>query len=188
MIDPQFQINHGSVEIITGPMFSGKTEELIRRLRRAVIANLEVQVFKPEIDDRFSSDHVVSHLDDRAPAISVPDAFKITTLATAPVVGIDEAQFFDADILTVVHDLAATGTRVIVVGLDQDYQGKPFGYMPQLMAVADYVTKLQAVCVLCGRSASRTQRLRGGQGQLQIGAHGDYEARCRRCWEPAKAI
>jgi thymidine kinase len=179
----------GSIEVICGSMFSGKSEELIRRLTRARIARLRVQVFKPRIDSRFSEMEVVSHGGLRLTALAVTGSAEVLekTDARTEVVGIDEAQFFDAGIVDVVTRLADLGKRVIVAGLDQDYLGKPFDPMPALMAEAEEVTKTRAICVRCGAPASRTQRLVESRERVVVGAAGLYEARCRRCFEPGVA-
>jgi thymidine kinase len=176
----------GWVEVICGSMFSGKTEELIRRLVRARIAKQPVQAFKPEIDQRYAKDHVVSHNGQRIPSTEVASAGDILRLVQAPtkVVAIDEAQFFGADLVDVVEELARSGRRVIVAGLDQDYRGNPFEPVPSLMAVAESVTKTMAVCMVCGHPANRTQRLVAGEGRVLVGAEEAYEARCRACWSP----
>jgi thymidine kinase len=168
-------------------MFSGKTEELIRRLRRAEIARQRVQVFKPEIDHRYSKRDVVSHSAQRTEAVPVASPKQIVELLfpDTEVVGIDEAQFFDPSVATVADRLAAQGRRVIVAGLDLDYRGVPFEPMPGLVALADYVTKLLAICVRCGNPASRTQRVAGGRERVEVGALDRYEARCRQCFDAA---
>ena len=176
----------GYVEVIAGSMFSGKSEELIRRLRRAKIARLKVQVFKPEIDVRYSRDHIVSHSEMRHESNAVRNAREILERLepATEVVGIDEAQFFDNDLVDVVNQLAARGVRVIVAGLDQDYTGRPFEPMPQLLAVAEYITKTHAICVRCGQPANYSQRTVEVEGQVVVGAGDAYEARCRRCFVP----
>lgn len=173
----------GWIEVICGSMFSGKTEELIRRLRRAVYARQRVQVFKPRLDDRYGLDMVVSHSDLRMSSIPVESARDILRLVEdeTTVVGIDEAQFFDEEIVAVADELADEGRRVICAGLDQDYRGRPFDPMPQLMAVAEYVTKTLAICTSCGNPANRSQRLTASETRVVIGAADAYEARCRRC-------
>lgn len=179
---------HGSIEVICGSMFSGKTDELIRRLRRAVIARQKVQVFKPAIDVRYAVEKVTSHAGADFSAIPVHNAAEILAHleADTTVVGIDEAQFFDEAILEVAEQLAGRGVRVIVAGLDQDFRGEPFGPMPALMAKAEQVDKLRAICIVCGEPASRTQRLVNGQPAryddpvVIVGASELYEARCRR--------
>jgi thymidine kinase len=166
-------------------MFSGKTEELIRRIRRAQIARQQVAIFKPRIDDRYSSDHIVSHDEQRIPSTAVSTAGEILAKsARAQVVGIDEAQFFDEELVAVCETLANQGKRVIVAGLDQDYRGKPFEPIPQLLAVAEYITKTLAICVKCGNPANRTQRITQSKERVLVGAEDVYEARCRRCFEP----
>jgi thymidine kinase len=179
--------HHGWIEVITGSMFSGKSEELIRRLRRSQIARQKVQVFKPLIDNRYSEDHIVSHSDMRIPSQNVRNSDELVrqVVDETEVVGIDEGQFFDAELPMICNTLADQGRRVIVAGLDLDYLGKPFEPMPQLMAIAEYVTKTQAVCMVCGNPASHTQRLVPSSDRLLLGAHGTYEARCRQCFEPA---
>ena len=181
--------HHGWIEVITGSMFSGKSEELIRRLRRTQIARQKVQIFKPLIDDRYSEDHIVSHSDMRIPSIAVRSASELLGLVKADteVVGIDEGQFFDAELPTVVNAIANQGKRVIVAGLDQDYLGKPFEPMPQLLAIAEYITKTLAICVVCGDPANHTQRLVASRDRVLVGAGGLYEARCRHCFDPTLA-
>ncbi|CUS82418.1 thymidine kinase [Candidatus Kryptobacter tengchongensis] len=182
---PQGTRGTGWIEVIAGSMFSGKTEELIRRIRRAQIAKLKVAVFKPRIDTRYSTDRIVSHSDISIPSIVVDNAQQILELAKdAQVVGIDEAQFFDMDLVDVCEKLANDGKRVIVAGLDQDYRGKPFEPMPQLLAIAEYITKTHAICVVCGNPASKTQRKIKAGERIVVGASDIYEARCRRCFEP----
>src|SRR5918998_1310327 len=176
----------GWIEVIAGSMFSGKSEELIRRLRRARIARLKVQVFKPEIDVRFSRDHIVSHSEMRHESSAVRTAREILELLDpeTEVVGIDEAQFFDNDLVEIVNRLAGRGVRVIVAGLDQDYTGRPWEPMPQLLAVAEYITKTHAICVRCGQPANYSQRTFESEERVAVGATGMYEARCRRCFVP----
>jgi thymidine kinase len=177
--------NIGWIEVIAGCMFSGKTEELIRRIRRAQIARQKVAIFKPKIDTRYSADHIVSHSDAKLQSTAVAGSAEILTLAgDALVVGIDEGQFFDMGIVEVVEELANRGKRVIIAGLDQDYRGKPFEPMPQLLAVAEYITKTLAICVVCGNPADRTQRTTSASERVLVGAKDSYEARCRRCFEP----
>ena len=172
----------GWLEVVCGSMFSGKTEELIRRLRRAEIAKQKVAIFKPRIDDRYSSGHIVSHDSQRIPSIAVSKASEILDRAgDAQVIGIDEAQFFGLDLVDVCQQLANQGKRVIVAGLDQDYQGKPFEPIPQLLAIAEYITKTLAICVKCGNPANRTQRLSKDSERVVVGAADIYEARCRFC-------
>lgn len=179
----------GQVEVICGSMFSGKTEELIRRLRRARIARQRVQVFKPAIDDRYSAEHVTSHGQDREEAEVVASSEELLRRVDdrTEVVGIDEVQFFDAGIVVVIDKLANLGKRVIVAGLDQDYLGRPFEPVPQIMAIAEHVTKTLAVCVRCGAPANRSQRLVAGDGRVVVGSKEVYEPRCRRCFEPELA-
>jgi thymidine kinase len=166
-------------------MFSGKTEELIRRLRRAQIARQNVAIFKPRIDTRYSNDHIVSHSELKIPSTVVGEASEILELAkTAQVVGIDEGQFFDMTLVDVAEQLANEGKRVIIAGLDQDYRGKPFEPIPQLLAIAEYITKTLAICMVCGNPADRTQRLTSGDERVLVGAKDAYEARCRRCFQP----
>jgi thymidine kinase len=176
----------GSIEVIVGSMFSGKTEELIRVLRRAEFAKQPLQVFKPRIDDRYSADHVASHdksLYPSTPIERASDIFKHLRAETR-VVGIDEGQFFDAELIEVANELADRGMRVVVAGLDMDWKGEPFHPMPALMAVAERVNKLQAVCVVCGAPASRTQRLVKNTDSILVGDRAAYESRCRGCFEP----
>lgn len=181
--------NHGWIEVITGPMYSGKSEELIRRVRRVKIAKQKVQVFKPEIDNRYSNEDVVSHCGDKEIAIPVKSSMDILKLIEkdTAVVAIDEVQFFDKGILEVVNKIADEGKRVICAGLDQDFRGEPFGYMPHIIAVAEFVHKVQAVCMICGNPATRTQRLINGKPAkyddpiVLVGAKESYEARCRKC-------
>lgn len=181
---------YGSIEVVCGSMFSGKTEELLRRVRRAQIARQKVQVFKPVIDNRYSADHVQSHNANRVASLPVKRAIDILKYVddNTRIVGIDEAQFFDQKIVDVAQKLAYRGMRVIVAGLDMDFRGKPFGPMPELLSLAEDVTKLSAVCVVCGNPASRTQRIVGPAGKkiqrIAVGALEMYEARCRFCHEP----
>jgi thymidine kinase len=179
----------GQVEVICGSMFSGKTEELIRRLRRARIARQRVQVFKPAVDDRYGKEHVTSHSQDRVEAEVVRSSEELLRKVDdrTEVVGIDEVQFFDAGIVDVIDKLANRGKRVIVAGLDQDYLGRPFEPVPQIMAIAEHVTKTLAVCVRCGAPANRSQRLVSGDDRVFVGATESYEPRCRRCFEPELA-
>jgi len=176
----------GCIEVVCGSMFSGKTEELLRRVKRARLARQHVVLFKPRVDNRYDDVKVVSHEGIKAEATAVASSAELLAfidLARAPdVVGIDEIQFFDAGIVDAAERLANAGTRVICAGLDQDYRGCPFGPMPTLMAVAEYVTKLHAVCSRCGAAACRSQRLIGREGQLFVGGAADYEPRCRRCF------
>ncbi len=180
----------GWIEVITGPMFSGKSEELIRRLRRAAIARLRLQVFKPALDSRYGENEVVSHSKWRLPSQVVERAEEILHRLDprTEVVGIDEAQFFDTDLPGVCSHLANLGKRVIVAGLDMDYRGVPFGPMPQLLAIAEQVQKITAICTRCGAQAGYTQRLVASDEQVVVGAADMYEARCRRCHEPEGAF
>lgn len=173
----------GWIEVVCGSMFSGKTEELIRRLKRAKIAHLNVEIFKPAIDKRYDELQVVSHDANTIQSTPIENSQTILLMATGvDVVGIDEAQFFDAEILHVCETLAARGTRVIVAGLDMDFTGKPFGPMPGLLAIADYITKLHAICVKCGNIASMSYRKSTQQSQLLLGEKDLYEPRCRKCY------
>jgi thymidine kinase len=168
-------------------MFSGKTEELIRRLRRAQIAKQQVAIFKPKIDTRYSAEHIVSHSEQALVSQVIENASEILDAAkNAQVIGIDEGQFFKGDLVSVCEELANKGKRVIVAGLDQDYRGKPFEPMPQLLAVAEYITKTLAICMVCGNPADRTQRKTTQQDRVVLGAKETYEARCRRCFEPPR--
>ncbi len=180
-----FSNEMGWIEVIVGSMFSGKSEELIRRLRRAQIARQQVAIFKPFIDTRFSNDHIVSHSEQKIPSVSVRSAYEILERSRdAKVVGIDEGQFFGLELVEVCEKLAAQGKRVIVAGLDQDYRGKPFEPMPQMLAIAESITKTLAICVKCGNPANRTQRITKEKDRVLVGATDMYEARCRNCFEP----
>lgn len=178
----------GRIEVICGSMFCGKTEELIRRARRAVIAKQQLQVFKPNIDNRYSIQHVTSHNGQNIEALPIRQSDEILQhLAdSTTVIALDEVQFFDTGIVAVVQELAARELRVIVAGLDTDFRGEPFGAMPQLMCLAEEVTKLHAICVVCGEEACRTQRLVNGKPAnyddpiIMVGAQEAYEARCRQ--------
>ena len=177
--------NVGWIEVIAGCMFSGKTEELIRRIRRAQIARQNVAIFKPRIDTRYSSDHIVSHSESRLLSTVVEKSKEILELSRdAQVVVIDEGQFFDMGIVDVAEQLANQGKRVIIAGLDQDYRGKPFEPMPQLLAIGEYITKTLAICMVCGNPADRTQRTTSSSERVLVGAKDSYEARCRKCFEP----
>jgi len=172
----------GWIEVITGCMFSGKTEEMIRRLRRAEIAKQKVKIFKPKIDNRYSNSSIVSHNDQSLPSILISDINEVRTLSgDAQVIAIDEAQFFSADIVQICNELALKGKRVIIAGLDQDYRGVPFEPVPQLLAIAEYITKQLAICVVCGNPADKTQRKITESERVIVGAANIYEARCRRC-------
>ena len=178
-------INSGWIEVICGTMFSGKTEELIRRLRRAQIAKMSTTIFKPLVDTRYSDTQIVSHNQMKMDSRLVKSSAEILPLSQdSKVVGIDEAQFFDDDLLPICKELASNGTRVIVAGLDTDYRGLPFGPMPELMCEADYLDKLRAICVKCGNPATYTQRRTKDSEQILIGETDIYEARCRNCFEP----
>lgn len=179
----------GWIEVVCGAMFSGKSEELIRRLRRAQIARQKVQIFKPAIDARYDQHQIVSHSQMRMEADIVRSAAEIMQRVheDTDVVGIDEGQFFDSDLVQVCNTLANRGKRVIVAGLDQDYLGQPFEPMPQLLAIAEYITKTLAICVQCGNPANYTQRLVASSDRVLVGASGIYEARCRRCFVPGVA-
>ena len=176
----------GWIEAICGPMFSGKSEELIRRLRRAQIARKRVQVFKPILDDRYSVNEIVSHGDSRMPSKALTSSAEIIPQLDwrTQVVGIDEANFFGAGLIDVAQQLADSGKQVIVAGLDTDYMGRPFPPMPDLLALSESITKTLAICVRCGNPAKHTQRLVESDDLIVVGAAGMYEARCRRCFEP----
>jgi thymidine kinase len=172
----------GFIEVICGSMFSGKTEELIRRLKRAKIANLKVEIYKPAMDTRYDQNKVVSHDANSIHSTTVDHSSKILLLAeNAEVVGIDEAQFFDEDVIRVAEQLAMQGKRVIVAGLDMDYLGKPFGPMPQLLAIGDFITKLHAICLQCGHLANISYRTSEEDGTVVLGEKNNYEPRCRIC-------
>ncbi|HEY8226596.1 MAG TPA: thymidine kinase [Pyrinomonadaceae bacterium] len=185
---PPQQANNsrGWIEVIAGSMFSGKSEELIRRLRRAKIARQKVQVFKPIIDSRFSDHHIVSHSEMRHESANVHTAAELRERVEADteVVGIDEGQFFDNGLIHVANELARRGIRVIIAGLDQDYTGKPWEPMPQLLAIAEYITKTHAICMKCGQPANYSQRTFESEERVAVGAAGMYEARCRKCFVP----
>lgn len=191
MIQTPTMWTYGWIEVICGSMFSGKTEELIRRIKRAQIAKQKVQIFKPQIDVRYSKEHVHSHSDQKVGATPVrnPEEILQALEDNTRIVAIDEAQFFAPAIVDICHRMANRGIRVIVAGLDMDYRGVPFGPMPTLMATAETVTKMQAICTNCGAPASKTQRRQlqsneSDPGQILVGADEFYEARCRRCYEP----
>jgi len=189
-IEPAMQFDRrGWIEVICGSMFSGKTEELIRRLRRARIANLRVGIFKPFTDDRYHPENIVSHDDNSILSIPVPNAKAILDeVSTVDVVGIDEAQFFDESLPEVCDILASKGTRVIIAGLDMDYLGKPFGQMPALLSKAEYITKLHAICMQCGNIANYSYRKSGVAEQLLIGNKDLYEPRCRICYAKGASL
>lgn len=173
----------GQIEVICGSMFSGKTEELIRRLTRARLAKQQVEIFKPSVDTRYHDTHVVSHNETSIRSTPVSFAGDILLLSgTCDVVGIDEAQFFDEEIVRVVQLLANQGKRVILAGLDMDFEGKPFDPMPKLMAVAEYVTKVHAICMQCGDLATFSYRLSAATEKVMLGEKDSYEARCRKCF------
>ena len=185
----QFQYQRGNlgwIEVVCGSMFSGKSEELIRRLRRAQIARQRVQIFKPKLDNRYSEDHIVSHSEMKLKSQLVTNANEILEQVDGrtQVIGIDEGQFFDMQLVSVCNKLADMGKRVIVAVLDQDYRGRPFDPMPQLLAISEYITKTLAICVRCGAPANRTQRMVDNSDQMLVGAGDLYEARCRLCFEP----
>ncbi|MCS7023334.1 MAG: thymidine kinase [Bryobacteraceae bacterium] len=179
-------VNTGWIEVICGPMFSGKSEELIRRLRRAMIARKRVQVFKPALDDRYSSNEIVSHADQRMRSEVVTGADQILERLDwrAQVVGVDEANFLGPRLVAVASQLADAGKQVIIAGLDTDYMGRPFAPIPELLALAESITKTLAICMRCGNPAKHTQRLVESDDLIVVGAAGMYEARCRRCFEP----
>ena len=189
IMDVSRQPGQGWIEVVVGSMFSGKSEELIRRLRRVQIARQKVQIFKPILDDRFSHGHIVSHSDMRIASQNVANSEELVRLVDddTEVVGIDEGQFFDAGLPAACNTLADRGKRVIVAGLDQDYLGRPFEPMPQLLAIAEYITKTLAICVVCGDPANHTQRLVASSDRVLVGANGLYEARCRHCYDPTLA-
>jgi len=173
----------GWIEVICGSMFSGKTEELIRRLKRARIANLKVEIFKPGVDTRYDAHDIVSHDENKIVSTPLENSQQILLLAQeVDVVGIDEAQFFDAELPYVCDQLALRGIRVIIAGLDMDFQGKPFGQMPFLLAKADYITKLHAICVKCGNIANYSYRKSAQQDTVVLGELDVYEPRCRHCY------
>jgi len=178
--------NLGWIEVICGPMFSGKSEELIRRLRRTEIARQRVQIFKPGIDDRYSENHIVSHSELKIRSVGVKDAADMESRLDlrTEVIGVDEAQFLGEGIVSLVVRLADMGKRIVIAGLDTDYLGRPFHPMPELLAVADEITKTLAICMQCGNPAKHTQRLIASEELIVVGATGMYEARCRRCFEP----
>ena len=187
--DERRKVRHngtGWIEVIAGSMFSGKSEELIRRLNRARIARQKVQVFKPGIDDRYSFEEIASHSGQKHVSIPVSTTADMMSRVEAEteVVGIDEAQFFDSAIIDAVNQLAIGGKRVIIAGLDQDYTGKPFDPMPQLLSIAEFITKTHAICVKCGATANYSQRTVESVARVEVGAADKYEARCRRCFVP----
>jgi len=189
-VEPNFEnisytnsARRGWVEVICGSMFSGKTEELIRRINRAKIAGQKFQIFKPEMDTRYHDENVVSHNSNFLPGIPVASASQILSLSeNFDVIAIDEIQFFDGGIVNVINELANNGKRVIVAGLDMDFLGNPFGCMPQIMAIAEFVTKVHAICVVCGNPASYSFRLNPNNSKILIGETENYQARCRKCF------
>ncbi|MBP5770971.1 MAG: thymidine kinase [Bacteroidaceae bacterium] len=179
-------VRRGRVEVICGSMFSGKTEELIRRIKRAKLARQKVEIFKPAIDIRYSEEDVVSHQGNAITSTPVESSASILLMGSdADVLGIDEAQFFDEQIVDVCNDLANRGTRVIVAGLDLDFKGQPFGPMPKLCAIADEVTKVHAICVRCGALAYVSHRIVAGEKQVMLGETHEYEPLCRQCYAEA---
>ena len=183
----QKPIEAGSIEVICGSMFCGKTEELLRRLRRAKIANLNVVAFKAKVDNRYSKDKIVSHDRNSLESIAIENSDDLIKLGHEyDVVGIDEAQFFDNSLVLACKNLAKNKTRVIVAGLDNDYKGQPFGPMPLIMCESDYLDKLTAICMQCGKDATYTQRITTDTQQVVIGETNVYEARCRKCFNPPK--
>jgi thymidine kinase len=184
-LEPHFKGQRsGWIEVICGSMFSGKTEELIRRLRRAKFANQKVEIFKPKTDDRYSVDSVVSHDENAIDSIVVEKSTDILKLAgDISVIGVDEAQFFDEKLTDVLQLLAIRGVRIIVAGLDMDFRGKPFGPIPNLLAVAEYVTKVHAICPHCGNLATHSYRLSQEKETVVLGEKDKYEPRCRICYE-----
>src|SRR5499426_4537896 len=184
MVEPPRAPGSGWLEVIVGSMYSGKTEELIRRLRRAQIARQRVEIFKPAIDDRYARDAIVSHSELRIPSRTVKRAREVLRHAhEAQVIGIDEGQFLGRELVAVCEQLARMGKRVIVAGLDQDYKARPFEPMPELLAIAEYITKTLAICVVCGAPANRTYRKVQRGGRVVVGGAEIYEARCRRCYD-----
>jgi thymidine kinase len=184
-VEPYNNDKIGWIEVICGSMFSGKSEELLRRVKRAQIANLKVEIFKPAIDSRYQEGHVVSHDQQKMPAITITHSSNIVLMmqADTQVVAIDEVQFMDEEIIHVAEQLALEGKRVIVAGLDMDYLKQPFGPMPQLLSIADYITKLHAICVKCGAIANYSYRKTQDEAQVLIGEQETYEPRCRKCYQ-----
>jgi len=177
--------NSGWIEVICGPMFSGKTEELIRRLVRSQIAQQKVTIFKPTLDDRYSEDYIVSHNKRKIKTLTVRKASDIEKYSQdANVIGIDEAQFFDLSLVNICKKLADDGKRIVIAGLEKDFQAIPFGPMPQLLVDAEYVTKVNAICIRCGNPANFSQRISDEKKQVVIGEIDKYEARCRKCFKP----
>ncbi|OGQ04121.1 MAG: thymidine kinase [Deltaproteobacteria bacterium RIFCSPLOWO2_12_FULL_44_12] len=186
MIHHRKAIGSGAIEVVCGPMFSGKTEELIRRLRLAKIAKQKVQIFKPAVDNRYETECITSHTEQKFACTPIREPKEILEqlIDNTRVIGIDEVQFFSEELVEVCEKLANRGLRVIVAGLDQDYLGQPFGPMPQLLAIADDAAKLKAVCMVCGGEATKSQRLTRETDQVVVGAEKHYEARCRSCFDP----
>jgi thymidine kinase len=179
---------HGWIEVITGSMFSGKTEELLRRLKRAKIAKQKIEIFKPRIEVRYSEEEVVSHDENAILSTPVDSSANIMLLANnVEVVGVDEAQFFDDGLVEVCNSLASSGIRVIIAGLDMDFRGKPFGPIPKLLSIAEYVTKVHAICVRCGNLAQYTHRTSGGEKLILLGETDIYEPLCRSCFNKANS-
>ena len=181
------QINYpmqkGSIEVICGSMFSGKTEELLRRLKKAQFAKLNIAVFKPQVDKRYDTQKVVSHDENTIQAIAVESTKDILRLVNeAQIVAIDEAQFFDSELITVCNKLANSGIRVIIAGLDMDFLGKPFGIMPELLAIAEHITKVHAICIDCSTIANHSFRMTDDKNQIQIGEKEEYKPLCRECF------
>ena len=177
--------NSGWIEVICGPMFSGKTEELIRRLVRAQFAKQIVTIIKPSLDDRYSEDYIVSHNNRKIKSIIINDTIDILKYSkSSDVIGIDEAQFFNSSLIDICKELAKIGKRVVVAGLEKDYQAIPFGPMPELMVDAEYVTKVNAICMKCGDQANFSQRISDETKQVVVGEIDKYEARCRKCFKP----
>jgi thymidine kinase len=184
MVGDWYPHKGGWIEVICGSMFSGKTEELIRRLRRAQIAKQKVVVFKPRIDNRYDDENIVSHSQLQLPSIVIDKPEDILQHAIfAQVIGIDEVQFLSGEIVDIVQKLADSGKRVIIAGLDKDYRARPFEPMPELLAIAEYITKPLAICMRCGAPANYTQRLTPSDNLVEVGADEIYEARCRHCFE-----
>lgn len=180
---------HGWIEVICGSMFSGKTEELIRRLKRAKIANQRVEIFKPKIDKRYSESYVISHDSNSIHSTPIAHSSELIALSEGvSVVGIDEAQFFDDDLPDNCQKLALRGVRVIVAGLDMDFKGQPFGPMPRLLAVSEYITKVHAICVHCGNLAVHSYRLSESEEMVVLGEKDLYEPRCRTCFHLGKVL
>ncbi len=184
-LEPSFKGQRsGWIEVVCGSMFSGKTEELIRRIKRAKIANMRVGIFKPSIDVRYDEEKVVSHDDNFIPSTPVSSTSEILTLSDKyNVIGIDEAQFFDDSLTDVCQTLALRGKRIIIAGLDMDFRGKPFGPMPALLAVAEYITKVHAICPHCGNLATHSYRLSKNEETVLLGEKDEYEPRCRTCYQ-----